>query len=350
MTTVVLAANNGDVGGGEVMLLATARALVDLGVDVEVAGPRADGGVLDQAAALGLPVHDFPGDRRAYMSGLRRWSVDRPDWLWCHGLVPALATSGRRRRIVHLHQAPAPAHRGPARVARLRAEAVVVPSQSMARAVPGAEVLWNWTHPVSLPLSTLRGGPLRIGFIGRLSADKGVHVLAEAVGLLEERHPGRQRLVLAGDSRFVPDDQRDRVRTALAHVEPVTDALGWVERRDFFSAVDLAVFPSTWQEPFGLVLAEAMSSRTPVVVSDAGALPEVVGPDHPWVVAPGDPAALADAIDVVSTAHPSVVEDVVDAAQRRWTESFSPDAGRARVAALAARLGLISPDLGASTS
>ncbi len=347
MTGVVLAANNGDVGGGEVMLLATARALVELGVDVEVAGPRSEGGVLDQAAELGLLVHPFPTDRRSYMSGLRRWALRQPGWLWCHGLVPALATSGQRRRIVHLHQAPAPAHRAPARVARLRAEALLVPSQAMARVVPGAEVLWNWTDPVSLPPSTPRGGPLRIGFIGRLSADKGVHVLADAVGLLHGRHPDRQRLVLAGDSRFVPDDQRALVRTALERVAPVTDALGWVERQDFFAAVDVAVFPSTWQEPFGLVLAEAMSSRTPVVVSDSGALREVVGAEHPWVVEPGDAQALADAIGVVAAAHPSVVEDVVDAAHARWLEHFSPEAGRARVEQLASRLGILSPDLAA---
>ena len=33
-----------------------------------------------------------------------------------------------------------------------------------------------------------------------------------------------------------------------------------------------------------------------IVVSDAGALPEVVGPDHPWVVPRDDAAALATAL------------------------------------------------------
>lgn len=352
MSTVVLAANNGDIGGGEVMLLACAAALRDLGVDVEVVGPQVEGGVLDRAADDGFPVHRLDADRRRYMARLRRWSTGRNDWLWCHGLVPSVATTGRRRRIVHLHQAPAAAHRVPARAARHGAAVVLVPSISMARAVPGAEVLWNWTGPVTPtppPAPRSPGAPLRVGFLGRLSVDKGVDVLADAIASLERDHPGGYRLVVAGDARFVPPEQQERVEAALARVADRTDVLGWVERSDFFGAVDVAVFPSTWDEPFGLVLSEAMSARVPAVVSDAGALPEVAGPDHPWVVPRGDVEALAAAVRRVGEAPPAELAAVLDTAHARWSEHFSPEAGRARVGLLAARLGIVSPDVGTGT-
>lgn len=344
MTGVVLAANNADIGGGEVMLLATARALRDLGVDATIVGPGTDGGVLDAGESLGFAVHRLPAERQAYLARLRGWAANRPEWVWCHGLVPALATAGRRRRIVHLHQAPAARHRPVAAVARRRAEAVLVPSHAMAALVPGAEVLWNWTEPQPEQPPRDPGDPVRVGFIGRHSRDKGLDVLARAVAHLDAAEPGRWRLVLAGDSRFVPPDQVSAVSAALAPVDAITDRLGWCGRAEFLGGVDLAAFPSTWPEPFGLVAAEAMSAGLPLVVSDAGALPEVVGPDHPWVCAAGDPVALADAIRACVAASPQVRAGAVEAARRRWAGQFSPEAGRARTAELLTRLGIRPAD------
>ena len=91
---------------------------------------------------------------------------------------------------------------------------------------------------------------------------------------------------------------------------------------EFFSRVDVAVFPSVWDESFGLVAAEAMEAGCPVIVSDAGGLPEVVGPDHPWVVPRGDAAALAD---VLADAIDALPADETTAAQhRRWEVRVLP--------------------------
>ncbi|NHA68787.1 glycosyltransferase [Phycicoccus flavus] len=345
MTRVLLAANNAEVGGGEVMLLATAEVLRDLGVETAVAGPvlaeGATGGVVDQAEQRGFPVLRLPAQRRAAMAALRSAARGSEDWLWCHGLAPALATAGRQRRVVHVHQAPSATHRAAIGVSRLRAEAVLVPSHAMTAAVPGATVVPNWTD--ALPVRDADGAPdrpVRVGFIGRHSADKGLDVLARAVERLAAAEPDGWRLVLAGDGRFVPAEQTARVDAALARVGAVTDRLGWCERADFFGAVDLAVFPSTWAEPFGLVAAEAMSAGVPLVVSDAGALPEVVGAGHPWVVPAGDDAALAAVVRACATAPPEVRRAATAAARERWQEHYSPAAGRAHVAHLLRRLGI----------
>jgi glycosyltransferase involved in cell wall biosynthesis len=67
-----------------------------------------------------------------------------------------------------------------------------------------------------------------------------------------------------------------------------------------FAAAAVAVVPSRWQEPLGLVAIEAMAARTPVVATRVGALPEVIIHEHTGlVVEPGDAGALAKALDTV---------------------------------------------------
>lgn len=346
---LTLAANNGEVGGGEVMLLATARAARGLGWEVHVVGPATDAAssVTDAARAEDFPVTVLPGDRRRYLRALRAWDRSRHGLLWCHGLVPALATAGHRHRIVHLHQSPTGFHRPAATLARQRCLVTLVPSQHLAQRIPGAQVLWNWCDPITTPASARSvGGALRVGFLGRLSADKGVPVLADALVLMDVERPGSVRGIFAGEPLFVADDQRAAVDTALTRAEHLVDRVGWVAREDLLGGVDVAAFPSTWGEPFGLVVTESMSARVPVVVSDAGALPEVVGPDHPWVARAGDAADLARVIHQVQSGDPRLVREITDAAYRRWREHFSPEAGLRRVGQVLDSLAPALDDLG----
>ena len=151
MTAVVLAANNGEIGGGEVMLLSLAEALRTLGHDVQVVAPRGGrDGVAEAARAAGFPATDLSSGRRQYIGELRAWrATNAAGILWCNGLVPAFATAGLGHRIVHLHQEPVGVNAIAARVARRGALVTLVPSESMAAAVPGSRVLWNWVEPVA---------------------------------------------------------------------------------------------------------------------------------------------------------------------------------------------------------
>jgi glycosyltransferase involved in cell wall biosynthesis len=341
MTPLTLAANNGSIGGGEVMLLQMAEAARDLGVPVTVVGPGSPSGLVEAAASAGFDTVVLPASGRpAYLRRLRAWDRhNRSGYLWCTGLVPALATAGHPRRVVHLHQAPKRLQSLAALAARWRSDRVIVPSRFMASQVRDSMTMTNWTaRPLPSARHQLDRGPARVGFLGRLSQDKGVDVLAQAVRLLEQRSPGSVRLVLAGDYRFVSEDQASAVRRALSEIVGLVVELGWVEHREFFDNVDLAVFPSVWAEPFGLVVAEAMAARVPFVVSDAGALPEVVGPDHPWVAARGDPLHLAD---VIESALGEEVSAVTLAAHARWEAEYSPQAGSRRFAAVLRDLGIL---------
>jgi glycosyltransferase involved in cell wall biosynthesis len=112
-----------------------------------------------------------------------------------------------------------------------------------------------------------------------------------------------------------------------------------VSPADFLPTIDLLVVPSNWGEAFGLVAAEALSARVPVIVSDDGALPEVVGTEHSYIVRAGDVDDLARAlVRFTDERMHGIVAPHVDASRLRWEEQFSPQAGRTRLEALLTRI------------
>ncbi|RFT46775.1 glycosyltransferase family 4 protein [Cutibacterium avidum] len=345
MTTFTIASNQGSMGGGEVMMLAIAEAARELGREVTVVAPQTPGDVVEEALRRGFRVMAIHGDTTAkYLASLRRWdATERRGLLWCNGLRPAFATSGHLNRVVHLHQRPAGKLRALAVAARRGALATVVPSAYMAAAVPGSRVMWNWNPPARTRDFTEPGATVTVGFLGRLSSDKGVPRLCETMSELERRHPGRFRLLLAGEPRFVDPADADRVANRIAALGDAVDHRGWMDRNEFFSSVDLAVFPSVWPEPFGLVVSEAMSAHCPFVITDAGALQEVAGAEHPFVAKADDAVSLADTIERAAEGYD---EELLDAAHDRWQENFSPEAGRARLAEILADVDP-EPDQGA---
>ena len=345
MTTFTIASNQGSMGGGEVMMLAIAEAARELGREITVVAPQTPGDVVAEARRRGFRVVAIHGDTTPkYLANLRRWdAIERTGLLWCNGLRPAFATSGHPNRVVHLHQRPSGKLRALATVARRGASATIVPSASMADVVSGAQVMWNWNPPAHDRAARPVKGTFTVGFLGRLSSDKGVPRLCETMSELERRHPGRFKLLLAGEPRFVDPADADRVANRIAALGDAVDHRGWMDRDEFFSSVDLAVFPSVWPEPFGLVVSEAMSAHCPFVITDAGALQEVAGPDHPFVARADDATSLADAIERAAEGND---KGLLDAAHERWQENFSPEAGRARLAEILADVDP-EPDQGA---
>ena len=335
MTTFTIASNQGSMGGGEVMMLAIAEAARELGREITVVAPQTPGDVVAEARRRGFRVVAIHGDTTPkYLANLRRWdAIERTGLLWCNGLRPAFATSGHPNRVVHLHQRPSGKLRALATVARRGASATIVPSASMADVVSGAQVMWNWNPPAHDRAARPVMGTFTVGFLGRLSSDKGVPRLCETMSELERRHPGRFKLLLAGEPRFVDPADADRVANRIAALGDAVDHRGWMDRDEFFSSVDLAVFPSVWPEPFGLVVSEAMSAHCPFVITDAGALQEVAGAEHPFVAKADDAVSLADTIERAAEGYD---EELLDAARDRWQTNFSPGAGRARLAEILA--------------
>lgn len=338
---IAIATNNGNIGGGEVMLLNIASVLRSMDIDVTVLAPTAPGEVLDKARSHGFDVVPLKASTRlGYMRALAAWRLRNLTVpLWCNGLVPTAATIGMGPRIAHLHILPTGLNAVAARIGRFGAARVLVPSRFMASRIPGTQVLENWTEDIAFLDRELRPeGPLRVGFLGRLTKDKGVHVLARAMVEVIAQPEREVRLVLAGENRFgdLADDRE--IQAALEPLSGSVDHLGWVNREAFFDHVDLAVFPSVWEEPFGLVAAEAMARGVPFVISDAGALPEVAGEHFPWIARRGNAADLTDIIREALVSL-STSGRTLENSRARWETRYSPRAGSRRVAELLGSMG-----------
>lgn len=333
---IAIATNNGDIGGGEAMLFNIARALRKNGVQVTVVGPAEPSEVVDAATDEGFDVVTLPArDRKSYLLQLRAWdATQRKGILWCNGMVPSFSTGGHKNRIVHLHQLPKGKTRFLTKPAQWKALVTLLPSQFAAQRVKDARPFHNWVEEISrLRLQRLPYRITRIGFLGRPSSIKGTHTLAQAIGLLNESG-SRYTLHIAGEPNFIDGDDAQFINAELEKLEDSVVRYGKTLPAQFFDNIDLLVVPSVWNEVFGLVATEAMSARVPLIISDAGALPEILGADYPWIFSKGNAQALAAMITQVSHAvveEPEKSEEIVSGAYWNWYENFSPEAGVQRV-------------------
>lgn len=179
--------------------------------------------------------------------------------------------------------------------------------------------------------------PFTIGFAGRWTPEKGVDVLVEAFARVVLEEP-RTRLLLLGDG----DERRGiEARVAALGLEERVESPGWLPRteaEDRLRGVAVQAVPSLWEEPFGLVAAEALMRGTPVVVSDTGGLSEVVEQGRSgWTVPPGDVEALAGALLGV-LADPEGAARRAREGQRTATDRFSEDVWLDRMIAIYRRL------------
>ncbi|HWR03444.1 MAG TPA: glycosyltransferase family 4 protein [Humidesulfovibrio sp.] len=124
----------------------------------------------------------------------------------------------------------------------------------------------------SMPLVPRRPGELVIGTAGRLTEQKGQHLLLEAAALLKDTAPPF-RLLIAGTGEL---EAELRAQTTRLGLEDRVEFLGFVQdMKAFHQSIDIFALPSLW-EGFGFVLAEAMTMRLPVAAFAVSSIPEVV--------------------------------------------------------------------------
>jgi len=297
-------------------------------------------------AEVGAEVHPIRTPSRAYRREARAladlFARCRPGVVHTHGFRPdvqAGRVAGRAgiARVTTLHGFTG----GGARM-RLyewlqvqsvrRFEAVVVVSrpleERLRRAGTPASRLhlvrnaWSRSEP-ALPRAAARAelglpvGAFAIGWVGRLSAEKGGDVFVEALA----------RLASVPFVACVIGDGPDRAGLeARAAQLGLAERVRWCGVRShagrLFGAFDAFVLSSR-TEGTPIVLLEAMHAGVPVVATRVGGVPDVVGADDAWLVASEDPEALAAALREVRADAAGAARRAA-AARRRLDAEFAP--------------------------
>jgi glycosyltransferase involved in cell wall biosynthesis len=166
---------------------------------------------------------------------------------------------------------------------------------------------------------------LRVLMLGRISRIKGQDVLIEALASLPEA--SRRLIAVRIVGNAFEDEARERALAARIAETGLSDQ---VSLRPFVAApdtlyrwADVVTMPSQRPESLGRVAIEAMSYGVPPLVTAIGGLPEVVDDGRTgWIVAPGGPQPLADALARI-VAEPESWRDFGRAARARYEALFS---------------------------
>ena len=137
-------------------------------------------------------------------------------------------------------------------------------------------------------------GKPRVLFVGRLAPQKGVGTLVAAAGLL--KHPSAQ-VILVGDGPKRKALECEAKRLGVADRLHFVGFVAHDRVPAVMSHADLLVLPSVYEE-LGTVLLEAMQAGLPIVASKIGGISDVIQDGvNGMLVPPGEPEALAHAID-----------------------------------------------------
>lgn len=264
---------------------------------------------------------------------LRPWLEQaRPDLVlayWLHPEGSAAVAVARRlglpvvlgARGSDLRRLPGPLARRAVRRALANASFVLAVSDDLRRlalemgVAPGSvRTVRNGCDPSIFRLASRTDARSRLGvapntqlvlFVGRLVAVKGLRELLEAMALLAPSLP-QLRLVCLGEgpleaelrSRVAQPDLAGRV--SLLSVRPPAEIAGWL------AACDLLCLPS-YSEGCPNVILEALACGRPVVASEVGGVPEMVGRECAILVPPHD--------------GPKLAQGLAEGLNRHWDES-----------------------------
>lgn len=136
-------------------------------------------------------------------------------------------------------------------------------------------------------------------YVGKLVSWKGVHNLIYAAKILKNR--GTKDFVVAVAGKGAQKEAMERLikQAGLEENFRFLNFISYNEMPDAYRMADAFILPSyptmLWQEQFGMVLIEAMASGKPVISTNSGSIPEVIG-DAGILISPGNFFQMADVI------------------------------------------------------
>jgi glycosyltransferase involved in cell wall biosynthesis len=191
-----------------------------------------------------------------------------------------------------------------------------------------------------------RNNGVEVLFIGRVSPEKGVHVLLEAFKQVTQAIPNARLRVVGGRwsapydyiCRLDPDPlvqaMEGYFRNGTAYQTYVDElastlpegsvefipAMPQAKLLEAFQRADVFVFPSVWNEPFGMPIIEAMACGKPVVSTYSGGIPEFVHENEDGLLVDrGDARKLGDAL--IALGRDAAMREAYGTAGRSFVEN-----------------------------
>ena len=185
-------------------------------------------------------------------------------------------------------------------------------------------------------------------FVGRISPEKGVHILLEAFNKVILHYPNVQLKIIGPENAVLPWEMMNREDPNVVKLTPfykenyssqlrkIISAnaansvffVGIVENFkliEYYEQSDIFIFPSVWNEPFGIPIIEAMAMELPVIATYSGAFPELVEQGKTGLlVERSDADALTEAI-LCLLEDENLSKAMGKAGRQRAVEKFSWD-------------------------
>jgi glycosyltransferase involved in cell wall biosynthesis len=149
------------------------------------------------------------------------------------------------------------------------------------------QLIWNGVAPSALKLKCRKKdddqGSVNLLFVGRLDKQKGIALILKALKSIDPLLINKIVFDVVGESVLGDSSLGTQEKTNFLNVD--INWHGWVtnEKIDmYYAAADLTVMPSLW-EGFGLTAVESLRNGTPVLASEAGALPYIINSNTGWL-------------------------------------------------------------------
>lgn len=164
-------------------------------------------------------------------------------------------------------------------------------------------------------------------YFGRIRKQKGVLelILAYEKALKKD---SSLRLILIGESD--KEDYMKKIEDAMRRLPPdCVQVIGYVNHGElpgYLAGADLIALPSVWREPFGLTVVESMAMAKPVISTDSGAIPELLGDGCGLLIGNGSQLIdhLSDAL-VMLAADPELREKLGLNARKKAVASYNSE-------------------------
>jgi glycosyltransferase involved in cell wall biosynthesis len=163
--------------------------------------------------------------------------------------------------------------------------------------------------------------PFTIGFIGRLKEEKGLHLMIEALSYL----PENCQVIFIGHGPMKSELEELANKLGVSHRVIFKPGVPTYQVPQELEQLDAMVLPSltrpNWMEQFGRILAESMSCETPVIGSNSGEIPYVIG-DAGLIFTEGEARELSTCVKNLLD-NPKLYADLAKRGRQRVLENYT---------------------------